>query len=100
MRQASRALGSAGVPGATTYLVEHYWPGITAEAFRVASGRVRATARTMARGGTPIRYLHSIMVPADEAAFCVFNAATKEQIEQLYARAGVRFDRIVEALEV
>jgi hypothetical protein len=100
MRQASRALASAGVPAATTYLVEHYWPGITAEAFRAAAKHVRATARAMARGGTPIRYLHSIMVPADEAAFCVFDAASMELIEQLYARAGVRFDRIVAALEV
>ena len=99
MRQASRALGTANVPGATTYLVEHYWPGITAAAFHSATRRVRATARSMARGGTPIRYRHSIMVPADEAAFCVFDAASMELVEQLYARAGVRFDRIVAALE-
>ena len=99
MRQASRAFGRAGAPEAT-YLVEHYWPGITAEAFRSATERVRAAARAMARGGTPIRYLHSTMIPADEAAFCVLQAATTEVIEQLYARAGVRFDRIVAALEV
>ena len=100
MRQASRALGTAGVPEAKTYLVEHYWPGITAETFRSATAQVRATARAMARDGTPIRYLHSTMIPADEAAFCVFDAASMELIEQLYARAGVRFDRIVAALEV
>lgn len=47
----------------------------------------------------PIRYLHSIMVPADEAAFSVLNAASSELIEQLYSRAGIRFDRIVVALE-
>ena len=99
MRQTSRAPGPAGVPAATTYLVEHYWPGLTTETFRATAERVRATARAMARGGTPIRYLRSIMVPADEAAFCVFDAASMELIEQLYARAGVRFDRIVAALE-
>lgn len=100
MRQASRGIGRADVPGATTYLVEHYWPGITTEAFHAAAERVRTTARAMARGGKPIRYLHSIMVPADEAAFCVFDAASMDLVEQLYARAGVRFDRIVAALEV
>jgi hypothetical protein len=83
-----------------TYLVEHYLPGITPEAFRTSTDRVRATARAMARGGVPIRYLRSILVPADEAAFCVFTAASIELIEQLYARAGVRFDRIVAALEI
>jgi hypothetical protein len=100
MRPTSRALGTAGVPEATTYLVEHYWPGITVAAFNSATQRVRATARSMARGGSPIRYRHSILVLADEAAFCVFDAASMELIEQLYARAGVRFDRIVVALEV
>jgi hypothetical protein len=99
MRQASRTLGKAGVSGATTYLVEHYWPGITAETFRSAAERVRATARAMARSGAPIRYLHSTMVPTDETAFCVFDAASSELIEQAYTRAGVRFDRIVAALE-
>ena len=54
----------------------------------------------MARDGTPIRCLHSTMVPADEAAFCVFAAASAEVVEQLYARAGVRFERIVAAQEV
>ena len=84
----------------TTYLVEHYWPGITPEAFRTSTDRVRATARAMARGGVPIRYLRSILVPADEAAFCVLAAASLELVEQLYARAGIGFDRIVVALEV
>lgn len=78
----------------------HYWPGITAEAFCSAATLARATARAMARSGTPIRDLHFIMVPADEAAFGVFAAASMEVIEQLYARAGVRCDRIVAALEV
>ena len=54
----------------------------------------------MARGGAPIRYLHSTMVPTDEAAFCVLSAASPELIEQLYARVGLRFDRIVAAVEM
>jgi Nickel responsive protein SCO4226-like len=84
----------------TTYLVEHYWPGITADLFRSASDRVRATAEEMARTGAPIRYLHSTMIPVDEAAFCVLDASSADLVEQLYARAGLRFDRIVTALEI
>jgi hypothetical protein len=83
----------------TTYLVEHYWPGLTADAFRSASERVRAAADAMARAGTPIRFVRSIMVPSDEAAFCLLDAASEDVIAQLYTRAGVRFDRIVAALE-
>jgi len=84
--------------GASTYLVEHYWPGATADLFRSTSERVRTTAEAMRRGGTPIRYLHAILVPADEAAFCLIDAASQELVEQLYARAGIGFDRIVAAL--
>jgi hypothetical protein len=82
-----------------TYLVEHYWPGITAAIFSSAAERVRTAAEAMASNGAPIRFLHSTMVPADEAAFCVFEAPSAELIEQVYARAAVRFERIVPALE-
>ena len=98
-RTSSRA-GSAKGSRPTTYLVEHYWPGITAETFRSAAERVRTAAEAMSRDGTPVRYRHSTLVPADEAGFCVVDAASAELIEQLYARAGVRFERIVAAVEV
>ena len=84
---------------AGTYLVEHYWPGITAVTFRTAAGRVRASAEAMAREGLPIRYLHSTMVPDDEAAFCVFDAASAELVTEAYARAAVGYERILAALE-
>ena len=100
MAHASRKTRPANGPGPTTFLVEQYWPGITAETFLSAAERVRTTAEAMARGGTPIRCLHSTMVPSDEAAFCVFAAASADLIEQLYTRAGVRFERVVAALEV
>jgi hypothetical protein len=81
------------------YLVEHYLPGAT-ERFSATADRVRAIAEAMARDGSPIRYLRSIVVPGDEAAFCVFDAASIDLVEQLYARAGVRYDRIVDAVEM
>ena len=99
MPHASDAIRKADNSG-TTYLVEHYWPGITAEAFRSAVARLRSTSAAMVRGGVAIRCLHSTMVPADEAAFCVFAAGSSELIEQLYHRAGITFDRIVVSLEV
>jgi hypothetical protein len=100
MRKTVRQVDSGPLPAATTYLVEQYWPGVTTEIFRSAAKRVRATAQAMARGGVPIRYLHSTMVPADEATFCVISATSLDLIEQLYAQAGVRFDRIIAAIEV
>ena len=83
-----------------TYLVEHYLPGATPEGFRATAVRLRSVAATMTTGGTPIRYRRAILMPVDEAAFCVFVAASSAVIEQLYRRADVPFDRIVDALEV
>ena len=83
---------------AQSFLVEHYRPGITADAFRDATARVRASAAAMRRDGSPIRCLHVTLVPEDEAMLSVIDAASSELVEQLFARAGVRVDRIVRAL--
>jgi hypothetical protein len=39
------------------------------------------------------------LVPVDENAFCVFSAASPTLVEEAYDRAGIRFERIVDALE-
>jgi hypothetical protein len=83
-----------------TVLVEHYWPGVTAEAFRSAAERVRASAEAMGHAGAPIRFLHATFVPEDEAAFCVLAAESSELVEEAYRRAGVGFERTVDALEL
>lgn len=84
----------------TSWLVEHYWPGLPPELVRTALCQVRRTARTMARDGNTIRHRHSTLVPADEAAYSVIDATSRTLVEELYARAGVRFDRILTAEEI
>lgn len=84
----------------TGFLVEQYWPGITAEGFREAVGDVRRSAEELARAGVTIRLLHSTLVIDDEAAFCVFEAESREAVEQAYAAAGVTFDRVQAAVEL
>jgi hypothetical protein len=78
------------------FLVEHYWPGVTEEAFRHAAGLVRASADRL----DGIRFLHSTFVPEDEAAFCVFAASSSSLVAEAYRRAGVPFERILDALDV
>ena len=81
-----------------TFLVEHYWPGVTEASFRSAADRVRAAAEEMSAAGESIVFMHSTLVPEDENALCVFAAASQSVVEAAYARAGVRFERIVDAL--
>ncbi len=85
---------------AQTFLVEHYWPGIAVDDFRAAADRVRASTDEMTRAEQQILFLHSTLVPEDEAAFCVFSAASPALVEEAYRRAEVAFERIVAALEL
>jgi uncharacterized protein DUF4242 len=86
--------------GGRTFLVEHYWPGVTEDEFRSAAERVRSSAEELSAGHTEIAFLHSTLVPGDEAAFCVFKARSMEAVVEAYAHAGVTFERILDALEV
>ncbi len=84
----------------TAFLVEHYCPGITPDGFEAAAERVRESAAALASTGRHIRFLHSTLVPEDEAAFCVFDAESPALVEEAYARAGVLYERVLDALEV
>lgn len=83
-----------------TFLVEHYWPGVTEASFREATDQVRTAAEELAASGEPIVFMHSTLVLEDENALCVFRATSQGVVEEAYARAGVRFERIVGALDL
>lgn len=83
-----------------TFLVEHYRPGITLEGFRESVCAMRRMVDEMASLDYPIRFLHSTLVPDDETAFCVFGAPCQTLVEEAYRRAGVPFERVVNALEL
>jgi hypothetical protein len=92
-------LGRTIGQGRKTFLVEHYWPGVTVDLFGSAAAELRSSTETMAGEHRAIRFLHSTLVPEDEAAFCVFEAESQALVEEAYARAGVGFERIRDAVE-
>lgn len=83
----------------TTFLVEHYWPGVTEASFHNATDAVVASVERMALAGARIRFLHSTLVPTDEAAYCVVAAASRDLVRRAYTEAGVEPERVVEAIE-
>ena len=87
-------------PPGNTFLVEHYWPGVTSDEFSSAAERVRSSAEQLAAEGERIRYLHSTLVPEDEAGYCVLEADSRALVEKAYAQAGVHFERVVESIAV
>ncbi len=74
------------------YLVERYGVGLTAEQVAAESARIQ-------RAGA-VEHLLSLVVPGDEGALCVFEAATLAEVERAAEAAGVQVERVVEvALE-
>lgn len=92
-------MGDEHAEPTTTFLVEHYWPGVTESGFSAAAESLREASEAIAAAGGTLRYLHSTLVPEDESAFCVFDASSRSLVEEAYARAGVRFERILDAVE-
>lgn len=82
------------------YLVERELPGFTEQQLRHAASRANATTAEMSREGTPIRYLRSTYLPAEQKCFCLFEAASPELVRKANERAQLPVQRITEALAV
>ena len=73
------------------YLVERYWPDVSADKVREACQRFTAT------DGPTTTFLGVIVVPADETVFFEFAAVSGAAVTAACAAAGVRCDRLVAA---
>ena len=83
-----------------TYLVERYWPGVTSELLIEALNRGRRVMEQMNAEGTPARAIISILIPAEEVVFSLYEGPSAATVHQLNDRAGIPVSRIVEAIMV
>jgi hypothetical protein len=83
-----------------TFLVERYWPGVTADVIRSSDVRLHMAVEEMNNQGTPVRYIRSTLIPEEETVFSLFSAPSAGQVAEANQRSGVPFDRIVEATEI
>jgi hypothetical protein len=82
-----------------SYLVECYWPGVSEEKLAVAAQRARQAASELRRDGRELRFLGSILVPADETVFCFFDGVEAD-VRAVSEQAGVPFERVLESLRI
>jgi hypothetical protein len=82
----------------TTHLVECFWPGVTREAVEAANARARECAAELRRGGSPLRFLGSLLVTADEVVLFLFTADRSEDVVRASREAELPFDRIAASL--
>ena len=83
----------------TGYLVECYWPGVSAAKLAAAVERAEQAADELRGQGRSLHFLGSILVPADEVVFCLFDGAEAD-VRAVSEKAGVPFERILESLRI
>jgi hypothetical protein len=76
------------------FLVESYLSAAPA-ALEDARGRARRAAEL----GDGVRYLRTTFLPGDETVLHLFEAPSREAIDQAGRRAALDFERIVEAVD-
>jgi hypothetical protein len=54
----------------------------------------------MTAAGVPVRHLSTIYVPSDESCFSLFDAPSADALRATQDRAGIGFERIVEAVQM
>lgn len=79
------------------YMVERHLPGFTNDQLPAAAGAAKSTTEQMAAEGTPVRYLRSTFIPAEEKCFCLFEGPSIEAVKDANERAGLPYERIHEA---
>lgn len=80
------------------FLVEQYVSQVDAASGDSGTAWARRAAAELNGEGTGVRYLHSILVPGDETCFHLYEAGSADAIRKAARRAGLRFERISEAV--
>jgi hypothetical protein len=81
------------------YLVECYWPGVSADKVAAAVERAEQAAGELRSQGRPVHVLGSILVLADETVFCLFDGQEAD-VRAVSEKAGVPFERILDSLRI
>ena len=82
------------------FIVERYLPAVRHGELAAAVDRDRRAAAGMTAAGIPVRHLFTIYVPSDESCFSLFDAPSADALRQAQERAGIGFERIVEAVQL
>jgi hypothetical protein len=82
-----------------SYLVECYWPGVNPDKVAASAERVGAAASALRRHGGNVRFLGSILVPADESVFCLFDGVESD-VRAASEQAGIPFERVLESVRI
>jgi hypothetical protein len=83
-----------------TYLVEHFWSGVTKRAVLDALDRVGTSAAALAKLGIRISCHRVTLIPGDESVLWAFEAESIEHVQRCAAGTAMVFDRLTESFEI
>ena len=75
------------------YIVELYVARSDEAAIERGVELTRRAAERLTRGGTPVRHLRSLFVPADETCYVLIEADAAAAAQEAAAAAGLPFER-------
>jgi hypothetical protein len=81
------------------FLVEAYIARKNGSDLNVVVGRLHLAAEALTSSGVAVRYLRSILVPADETCFHLLESPSIEAVENACTQAELPFNRVTEAVE-
>ncbi len=83
-----------------TFMAECFWPGVTAQKVADAGERVRQASHPIKSDDGFARYLGSILIPQDEIALFLVEAASIAAATQLARQAAIPSERILEIVRL
>ena len=85
-------------PTSTAFLVERYLPATASNGLAASVARVASLCTDAEGAGTGVQYLHSAYLPSEDTCFCVFRAASADDVRRVNGAASFAFDRITDAV--
>ena len=82
------------------FMIESYPVGLTADELTAASDRAARVAEEFRLDGIDVRLVESTLVPAEDSLFCIFEAPSREVVEEIATRAALPIERLIEAVDV
>jgi hypothetical protein len=83
-----------------TFMAECFWPGVTAQKVADAGERVRQASHPISSDDGFARHLGSILIPQDEIALFLVEAASIAAATQLAQQAAIPSERILEIVRL
>jgi len=84
---------------AAGYVAECFWSGVNEGDLRDLDVRAGATTASLAASGQDVRYLGSVLMPADEVVLCLFEGSA-DAVRNAAEQSRIPFSRLVEGVHV